>query len=122
MIKKEKKEKSIKDKLLVHFALRSITTKQWKDMLKDIVDESRRDYIKKKIKENEEAVEALRRFEGILDNIIEITDILKNETLTKEEIKYYTQRREKLRLQLKEEPFYIIITSQIRNRNKKKEN
>jgi len=52
---------------------------------------------------------ALELLYNLLEEIIEISNYLRENTLTKEERKYLNQRRENLRLSLKEDALYLYL-------------
>ena len=83
--------------ILLHFLSRNIKT--LKNKLESTYDDVTRENIKRTVEE----FEYITRFKNILDNIIEISDFLLDKTLTKEEINYYTQRRNAFRAEIQEE-------------------
>lgn len=109
MKEQEKKERDMRKELIPYSMFKSFSIHKLEKKLKNTHDEWTKENIGKQIKENTKQLEHLNRFKIILDNILEISDILKDKRLTREERKYYTQRREDFRTQLKEETRNDII-------------
>ena len=97
--REEQQERTLRKDLtiLLHFLSRDIKT--LKNKLETTYDET----IRENVKRNVEEFEYITRFKSILDNVIEMSDFLHDKTLNKEEINYYTQRRNAFRVELQEE-------------------
>ena len=96
---------------------------------KELDLETQKFLVKKALEENSrilsieiltEPYEKLMSFKDILSKILVISKILKDKSLTEDKKEFYYQDREKLRRQLRCEPFYHLIKSLTDLRKKKK--
>jgi len=105
--KEEKKERIMRQEIELYYGFIAPLTEtrmnSLNEKLEKTYDEKAREEIKKEITDRREYLEFISRFRDILINIVGTSDILKDKTLTGEEKKYYFQKREDFRRELKEE-------------------
>ncbi|UCC20832.1 MAG: hypothetical protein JSV62_06010 [Promethearchaeota archaeon] len=107
--KEEVKEKKMAHRLSVDLMLSSSVKQRLIKELENTRDEALREQITMKIRANKEFIKNMKNFRDILSEIITISKILKNESLTDGKKRRYIQKREELRKQLKEDSLYRIV-------------